>query len=152
MSRRLILSLPSPKSYCDCRTSCSQTTLDHVIPKSVLKRKLNKKKFRKANVDMHNLFPCCLRLNQQKGAKILDYDNFTISCEGNIGYLYRSCLYMNWKYNLEFPRDIVLKWKYKSILYPVRNFELVRNEEIKNKQGNDNIFLSHYFPITTLYQ
>ena len=68
--KNLVRVMPGPKSYCKCERMCSQVTVDHVIPKSFIKRTMS---ISCAN-DLHNLYPCCSKLNGEKGSKLFGKD------------------------------------------------------------------------------
>ena len=136
--RSFILSLPGPLSYCDCQTPCSRLELEHVLPKSVLKRSLSGKTFQQANKNPHNLLTCCRPLNQEKSNLVLaiNYDS-----ESHNGRLARACLYMNDFYQIGFDTEIVTRWKNFSLLYPADREEYLRNSLIYDKTGLNNKYI-----------
>ena len=68
----------------------------------------------------------------------------------HVSYLARSALYMDWKYSLDVDLDMIFRWKYMAVQFDPCEFELERNELIKEFQGNDNPFVSD-FPSKIVY-
>lgn len=141
MARKFILELPGIASYCNCEKLCSKLEIEHVYPKILLKKKLDRKLFLIANSDPHNLFSCCSYLNKQKGYSLLgkNYDAGIFN-----GMLARSCLYMNFSYNLKTEKEIVTIWNNYSLLYPPFSFEYERSEIIGKYTGKVNPFIVNY--------
>lgn len=137
-SRRFILSLPGPVSYCSCDSLCSQLTLEHVLPKSFIKTRTCQNQFKLANRDPHNLFSCCQLLNSEKSNHIL---GVSYDAEEHSGRLARACLHMNEHYRLATNPDWVQIWKNFSLLYPPDSAEYLRNELITEKTGIKNRFI-----------
>ncbi len=69
--RNFISLLPGPQSYCKCTSLCSPLTIEHVVPKSLIKKSGLPKGI--AN-DLHNIYPCCQKLNGQKGSLLFGKD------------------------------------------------------------------------------
>lgn len=136
--RSFVLQLPGPASYCECTQLCSRLTVEHVLPKSLLKRKLPATKFHQANQDPHNLFSCCQKLNQAKSNLLLGV-NYDIG-EHN-GRLARACLHMNDFYKLALDEKILLRWRNFSLLYPPDIQEHLRNALINDKMGINNEYI-----------
>lgn len=136
--RRFILELPGPASYCSCDSICSGLEIEHVLPKSFIKRRTSPKKFSQANRDPHNLFSCCQILNREKSHFILgvDYD-----AEEHNGRLARACLHMNAHYNLGSEDWWVKVWNNYSLLYPPEPTEYARNRIIYEKTGVRNKYI-----------
>ena len=55
-----------------------QPTLDHIIPKSYIQKRTNKKDFRKS----WNYQPMCQKCNQKREGQIIDWPNFNCKCHG----------------------------------------------------------------------
>ena len=136
--RNFILNLPGFNSYCNCDKLCSAIQIEHVMPRRVLKKS---KQFSIADKDPHNLYRCCHVLNREKGSLVLGQ-----GYHGNEfgGMLARSCLYMNYKYDLKFHFKTVTTWNNLSLFYPPFEFEYRRSEIIKEKIGNANIFIDEF--------
>ena len=134
--RKFVLSLPGPKSYCDCENLCSKVELEHVLPKFIIKKQGVTSKT--ALNDPHNLYSCCSYINRNKGCKVVgvDYD-----CAEFNGILSRSCLYMNQQYNLKVDKNWIRTWKNFALYYPPHEFEYERNEIIYQQTGIVNPFL-----------
>lgn len=147
--KKLVKELPGLHSYCLCTKPCSGLNVDHVVPKSYLRRQLSASAFNHADRDMHNLFRCCINMNQDKAAKMLG-DDYRVEGAHN-SYLARSALYMDWKYGLGSPEDLILEWKLMALESPVFEFETQRNEIIKSIQKSDNPFISEHPSKTVLY-
>lgn len=146
--KTLIKTLPGPNSYCNCNSLCSPITVDHVIPKKILKDNVSSYQFKKSINDMHNLYKCCTKLNQKKAYKLLEHDyvlsNYLKSedeASYHTAYLSRAALYMQWKYSLLIDKNIIKEWKRLAILTPPHRFEIKRNKIISNKQGDSNIYI-----------
>ena len=136
--RSFVLQLPGPVSYCECNQICSRLTVEHVLPKSLLKRNLSKSKFHQANQDPHNLFSCCQKLNQAKSNLVLGI-NYDIG-EHN-GRLARACLHMNDFHKLALDEEMLFRWRNFSLLYPPDSQEYLRNALIKDKFGINNKYI-----------
>ena len=138
--KKFILSLPGPKSYCHCESVCSNIEIEHVLPKSILKKTLIRKTFKEANRDPHNLYTCCSKLNRDK-ALLLGQNYVAYDFSGMLG---RSCLYMNYAYGLNIKDRIVNTWNNFSLLYPPLPFEYERAKIIYLKTGKRNTFIDMY--------
>ena len=145
--KRIVRELPGFTSYCSCTSMCSNTEVDHLIPKSFLSKTLMNGYFRNANKDMHNLYRCCTNINRPKGKKMLGID---WDAEDHNAYLARSALYMDMKYELGVSEELLLVWKEMAIKVEPLEFEFVRNEIIIGHQNNDNPFISEY-PSSVIY-
>lgn len=140
--RKTVLNLPGPISYCTCDRACSQRTVDHVVPQSLIKKQMKgRSDLKKALNDYHNLYGCCRELNQKKSNKLLG-KNYRKN--GHESYLARSALYMNETYKLNVDRKIVRKWKTMSIMEEPHEFEKVRSLAIQIEQGNGNPYIDEY--------
>lgn len=137
--RSFIELLPGPQSYCKCQSLCSQLTIEHVIPKSLIKRSGLSKSC--AN-DLYNIYPCCSRLNGDKGSLIFGKDFLFNSDNSNhTGALSRTCLYMYEKYNLSIDTKTVSLWRELDKVHVPQEFEITRNDIIYRKTGVYNPFL-----------
>ena len=145
--KKIVRQLPGFTSYCECVKLCSNMEVEHVVPKSFLKKVLINGKFNQANNDMHNLFRCCSRINSQKGAGLLGVD---WDAGSHNSYLARSALYMDWKYGLEIPDYLLMEWKLMALEIEPLEFEYERNNIISSHQGNDNVFITE-FPGSIIY-
>lgn len=135
--KNFIFSLPGPQSYCKCDKLCSMHTVDHVIPKAYIK-KTYKKVDRYAN-DLHNLYPCCKKLNFEKGSNIFGKDFlFGIDQSYHTGPLSRACLYMYDVYELPVEGKIVALWRELDKVHKPQEFEIIRNDMIYERIGVDN--------------
>ena len=140
--KRFVHRLPGPISYCQCTKLCSPATVEHVIPKMLLKRAHN---FGRSSKDMHNLFSVCRTLNQDKAAKILGKDFVLDSTTGvTNGTLARSCLYMNDTYQLPVDKKLVLTWQHLDRLHVPALFEFERNEIIWKYTGVSNKYVENH--------
>ena len=142
--KKIVRNLPGFQSYCECVKPCSGVEIDHVVPKSLLKKK--SKKFNQANNDMHNLFRCCHKINNPKGSKLIG-STYTTDSPLHDSYLARSALYMGDRYDL-FTGHIYLPYinrlKYIALSCNPFDFEYDRNIEIESIQGCDNKFVTDY--------
>lgn len=139
--RKFILELPGANSYCECQFPCSKIEIEHVYPKSLLKAKLDKKLFAKANQNPHNLYKCCSYLNRKKSSLLLGEPY--VRDEFN-GMLARACLYMDYTYNLNNTDRTISTWTNYSLLYPPFPFEYERSKKIYEYTGSSNIFIDLY--------
>jgi endonuclease I len=140
--KKFVLELPGPtSSYCSCNIACSIIDIDHVMPKSILIKKVNNEKITGILNDPNNLYRCCKNKNRQKGNLIL-CDSYPENEYG--GLMARSMLYMNSKYKLKFRSDLVKKWESLSNLYPPYPFEKSRSLRIGSYTGNPNPFIDFY--------
>jgi len=146
--RTFIRSLPGPKSYCKCETLCSQLTIEHVVPKSFIKRAGHTNK---AANDLHNIYPCCQKLNGIKSNKLYG-KNFILDEKNSyhVGALARACLYMYDEYNLPFDGKTVAMWRILDYNYPPKLFELTRNDKIVELKGTKNHYLSSWLDVIDL--
>jgi len=142
----LVKSLPGPKSYCNCKKLCSPQTVDHILPKRILKSKLWGKDFKEAINDPHNLISCCRKLNQSKADKILGESPIDGKFDG---FISRSYLYMNHAYNLGIDVDLVNQWKWFSLLNKPLPFEFDRDFAIASEIRGRNPYVQ-YYPTTSL--
>lgn len=138
--RRFILQLPGVSSYCNCSKLCSALELEHAYPKSLLKRKLNRSDFLKANKDPHNLHKCCSKMNRLKANHLLGKAYF----HEFSGIIARSCLYMNETYSLKTESKLVKKWNNLSLIYPPLQDELERSKIIEEEIGIVNYYIEKY--------
>ncbi|ARF09882.1 endonuclease I [Indivirus ILV1] len=140
--RNFITLLPGPQSYCKCKTLCSPLTVEHVIPKSFIKN--CKLPMGYAN-DLHNIYPCCSKMNSHKGSMIFGKDFlFSYNISDHTGALSRACLYMHEKYDLPFDRNTLSIWKELDRMYHPQEFEITRNDIIYKKTGFDNHFITNH--------
>ncbi len=146
--RKIVLDLPGPMSYCSCITPCSKPTVDHLIPKSLLKHQLGKVGYKKANTDLHNLHRCCERMNRSK-SNLLFGENYQL--DSYFDYLARNALYMEWKYSLTINNNVKELWNTMALASEPEDFEHERNQIIIENGGNHNIFLSHHIDSDELY-
>lgn len=142
MSRRglknFIRLLPGPQSYCKCENLCSEVTIEHVIPKSLIKQAGYR-----SNVsnDLHNIYPCCKNLNQEKGSLLFGKDFLFEEGSYHTGALARTCLYMYDKYDLPINTKVVSLWREFDNNYMPEEFEYHRNKIIYRKTGTTNPYL-----------
>jgi len=140
--KKFIKLLPGPQSYCKCESLCSQLTVEHVVPKSLVKRAGKPKSV--AN-DLHNLYPCCSKLNGDKGSLLFGQD-FLLDNEtsDHTGVLSRSCLYMYDEYQLPVNKKTVALWRVLDSVHPPQEFEFLRNDIIFDRTGNDNNYITNH--------
>lgn len=139
--RNFVRLLPGPQSYCTCENLCSQLTIEHVIPKSLIKQAGRNPGV--AN-DLHNIYPCCKNLNQKKGSLLFGKDFLLADGSQHTGALARSCLYMYDQYELPIDSRVVSLWKVFNDNYVPEEFEYHRNEIIYNKTGTTNPYFENY--------
>lgn len=139
--RLIIKKLPGPISYCDCKKLCSRVEIDHVIPKSLLKRKTSRR-FSSANRNMHNLHRCCHKVNNPKSAALIGL-NYTTGLLIHDSYLARIALYMDEKYDLLDYKHIV-KLKEISLTHKPFDYEIERNRIVTDIQGDNNDFITDF--------
>lgn len=140
--RNFILVLPGPQSYCKCEKLCSPLTIEHVVPKSFIK---NSNLSVKVANDLHNIYPCCSKMNSDKGSMLFGKDFlFGDNISDHTGALSRACLYMHDKYNLQIDRTTLSIWKGLDEMYYPQEFEIIRNDMIYRKTGNNNNFLINH--------
>jgi len=140
--KQLIKSLPGPKSYCNCNQLCSPMELEHVMPKKVLRERLEGKLLKKAFNDPHNIYNCCRKINRKKDCliPIIEFNKPYFN-----GLLSRSCLYMNHCYNLGFDRETINRWKISSLLHEPTDSEIKRSRIIsKNTIYPINEYIDDY--------
>ncbi|MFW9952216.1 MAG: hypothetical protein ACFFKA_19015, partial [Candidatus Thorarchaeota archaeon] len=125
--------LPGPQSYCKCESLCSPLTVEHVIPKSLIK---SLGVARGHANDLHNIYPCCQKLNSDKGSMLFAKD-FLFGCDASnhVGALSRACLYMHDKYDLPIDKKTVAIWRELDKMYVPQEFEIIRNEIIYEATG-----------------
>jgi len=141
--KNFIRFLPGPQSYCKCTSLCSQVTVEHVIPKSLIKSSGLAKGC--AN-DLHNLYPCCSKLNGDKGSLIFGKDFvFNNDYSNHTGALARASLYMYDKYELPIDKKTVALWRVLDKVYVPKEFEIIRNNMIYDITKNDNNYLINHF-------
>ena len=138
--RTFIQLVPGPQSYCKCDTLCSPVTIEHVIPKSLVKKSHNPSV---AN-DLHNIYPCCLKMNQRKGSKLFGEDFLLNDGLPITGSLSRACLYMQDVYELPIDQYTVSLWNTLDDFYPPENYEYERNEIIYERTGFYNPFIGKH--------
>jgi endonuclease I len=149
--RVLIRMLDQPVLYGRCRAdrcrgnSCHQaitTTIDHVVPKSLLVAYTYPEKIHEALINIHNLYLCCPKYNSFKGSRSIT--KCSLSEEGR-GPLSRATLYMYEKYLDMTPDDYELLQTYDR-QYPPQTFERRRNELIYQFQGHNNHYITAHPP------
>ena len=140
-THRIVKNFPGYISYCACIERCSRWEIDHLIPIKLQKDQLDHKTFVKARNNMHNLYPCCFKINNYKSYKILGLGYYN---PRHNSYLARSALYMEQKYNLTVSSYIQNNWKKMSLHEKPHPFEHERNVIISSFQGNENPFISNY--------
>lgn len=139
--KKVVLDLPGPLSYCGCKELCSRATVDHLIPKRILKEQL-RHDYGYAVSDMHNLFRCCAEKNSEKADKILDLNYTPYPSHG--AYQARAALYMKTEYRLKVPADLLQQWKIMALSESPFPFERERNRIIEEEQGTRNPFVDKW--------
>ena len=137
--KNFVRALPGPQSYCKCESLCSPLEVEHVIPKSILKKHSD---FRKSQKNAHNLYMCCRKMNRQKGSDLFGRD-FILDNEQSYhtGALARACLHMYDTYALQLPPKTVALWRMLDDNHEPYGFEYQRNELIVERWGVPNLYL-----------
>ncbi|AYV76837.1 MAG: endonuclease I [Barrevirus sp.] len=139
MYKSFIKRLPGPQSYCKCTNLCSPLEVDHVIPKAFIR----KSGFpNKVSNDLHNLYPCCSKINLDKTDKIFGQD-FLFSTDQTIhtGAVARACLYMYDTYQLPIKSTTVSLWRQLDKIHEPKEFEISRNNLIFDVTKRKNHYL-----------
>ena len=140
--KSLVQELPGPKSYCNCERLCSPITIDHVVPKKILKQGMN---FRESSVDPHNLYACCQKLNQEKASLVFG-NHFMLNNDvsEHTGALARSSLYVYDRYRVPFDGKIRALWRQLHSIHEPKQFEYDRDDIIFEYTGTRNHYLNDY--------
>lgn len=140
--KKFIKLLPGPQSYCKCESLCSPLTVEHVVPKAFIKK--SGRSMETAN-NLHNLYPCCSKLNGDKGSMLFGKD-FVLDNETSYhtGPLARSCLFMYDYYDLPVDKKVVALWRVLDEVHPPEEFEFMRNDIIYQRSKIDNHHISKY--------
>lgn len=124
----------------------SPATVDHVLPKAFLRRRLLVDDMRNALNDCHNLISVCRKLNQEKGESMLNLDDM----HGGVlsGIQARAYLHMNWRFHgIALDTNYLSTLKSASLYNPPTLFERRRSKSIAHYTGHGNFFID-YFPLT----
>ena len=147
--KKLIRDLPGPKSYCKCKVLCSPLEVEHVMPNALLKKGQH---FGASTADPHNLYMCCRKINEEKGAQLFAKDFILDSMNSfHNGALSRSCLYMHAKYELNVDKKIVSLWRHLHVAHAPYPFEFERDDLIHSHNQTRNPFLEDYNDLKQMY-
>ena len=156
--------LPGPLSYCNCKKACSRIEVDHVIPIYEIRKQIldNKNIPRDENLDMniinsnilkkytnaiknpHNMYRCCSKINRLKDSSLFGKDFYKNKDKSLYSYLARSCLYMGWKYNLDFDEELIDFWKTCTLFKSPWNFERERSAMIFKNYKLENPYIDKF--------